>query len=224
MARKDISPEKRLLELIERQDTSPKTISPLAAGEKYISVSSWKARVSFFREKMKQGWGKRQKVAADFETVNSVLQVLLGLFVIGITVSITLGVDKLQKQGLLFIPESAAASFEPAAVAALLKPEEYYLDKVHMRDLFRIGERKQEQIVDFVPAENTVEAKLREMTKNLKLVGISWSEHPDAIVENQKLEKTFFIKKGSMIDEIMVRDVLQDRVILRYEGKEVELR
>ena len=59
---------------------------------------------------------------------------------------------------------------------------------------------------------------------HLKLVGISWSNNPDAMVEDTKALKTFFIKRGDMIGKFRVEAIFKDKIILSFEGEEVELR
>ena len=66
--------------------------------------------------------------------------------------------------------------------------------------------------------------KLEEMVKNFKLVGISWSNDPDAIIEDEKAKKTYFVKTGDKINKISIEAIYRDRVILHYLTEEVELR
>jgi type II secretory pathway component PulC len=64
-----------------------------------------------------------------------------------------------------------------------------------------------------------------EATKHLRLVGISWSDDPDIMIEDTKTQRTLFLKKGKLIDnEIKVQAVFKDKVILSYNGEEIELR
>jgi type II secretory pathway component PulC len=56
-------------------------------------------------------------------------------------------------------------------------------------------------------------------------VGIAWSNDPDAMIEDTKTHRTFFLKKGQTIDEeIKVQAIFKDRVVLSYKGEEIELR
>jgi type II secretory pathway component PulC len=63
-----------------------------------------------------------------------------------------------------------------------------------------------------------------EMTQNLKLVGISWSNDPDAMIEDTKTTRTFFVKRGQMISEVKVKDIARDKVVLTYDGEDIDLR
>ena len=71
----------------------------------------------------------------------------------------------------------------------------------------------------------TTASRASEATKNLALVGISWSNDPDVMIEDTKDNRTFFLKKGQLIDnQIKVEAIFKDHVVLSYGGEEVELR
>ena len=74
-----------------------------------------------------------------------------------------------------------------------MKKIEYYLDKVRSRDIFKMGSTARLEVADTGPSSKAVEA-----IQNLRLVGISWSDDPDAMVEDIKTVKTFFVKKGQI--------------------------
>lgn len=94
----------------------------------------------------------------------------------------------------------------------------YYLEKIRARDIFRMalaqqaGEAKQPS------------SKIVEVTQSLKLVGISWSDDPDAMIEDTQAQKTHFVKKGQMIGNLKVQAIFKDKVVLSYDGEEIELK
>jgi type II secretory pathway component PulC len=110
---------------------------------------------------------------------------------------------------------------EPSAVSDGLgsKPPAFYTDKISERDIFRMGSKPKEPVFVEEPSSKAAEA-----TASLKLVGISWSDQPDAIIEDTKLNHTFFVKKGSRIGEVNIEDIFKDRVILSYEKELIELK
>jgi type II secretory pathway component PulC len=75
---------------------------------------------------------------------------------------------------------------------------------------------------------NTVKgpsSRIIEATQNLKLVGISWSNDPDVMIEDTQNHRTLFLKKGRLINnEIKVEAIFKDKVVLSYQGEEIELR
>lgn len=103
----------------------------------------------------------------------------------------------------------------------VLKKVDYYLDKVKKRDIFKMGmAARPENVVETGPSSKAVEA-----TQNFRLVGISWSNDPDAMVEDIKAMKTFFVKRGQLIGgEVKVESIAKDKIVLRFGQELVELR
>jgi hypothetical protein len=116
------------------------------------------------------------------------------------------------------LPHSAKPS-EKSQDSLRTKELVYYIDKIKQRDIFRMGPKPGPDAVAEV-----ISSKAAEATKNLKLVGISWSDNPDAIIEDNKGLRTFFVKKGQMIGEIKVESISKDKVMLRYGEEVIELR
>jgi hypothetical protein len=122
------------------------------------------------------------------------------------------------------VSEGEFISTDVKAVASLLQSEDYYLKKVRARNLFNFADEPKKEKVNFKEDEKKGPTELEIMAKSLKLVGISWSDHPDAIIEDVKAKKTYFVKTGHKINEINVQAIYKDKVILNYRMQEVELR
>lgn len=224
MAQKDISPEKRLLQIIEGKEGNKPAPGALDKGKEILSPGTFKARLSFFVEKFRKGKGKKKGVLLELKTVNLLLKLLIVASIAGLTLSVKVEYDILTKQKLIVTAEfEADVQAAPIEIASLLKTQSYYLEKAQVRDLFSFGDTGAKKVVVFDKADEGP-TELENMTQNLRLVGISWSDKPDAIIEDEKLDKTYFVQKGQKIEGIRVKDILKDRVILRYKGDEVELR
>ena len=226
MANKDVSPEKRLLDIIEGKKGNSPSGSELGTGKKFFLPQSLQARMSFFRDKLKKGSRGRQNKLPGLKTVNVVLQAAIAVIAVSMGIGFKLDLDAINK-GNFFSAENTQAEAQAGAieVVSLLQPVDAYLNKAQARDLFQMaGEKKPESGPAFKEPDKEVISKLEETAKTLKLVGISWSNDPDAIVEDTKIQKTYFVKKGSMIDSITVKEILRDRIILRCQGEEVDLR
>jgi len=65
---------------------------------------------------------------------------------------------------------------------------------------------------------------LQDIITNYKVVGIIWAETPQAIIEDVDAGQTFMVSRGSMVKVARVKDILKDRVILSYDGNDIELR
>ncbi len=225
MGQSGVSPEKRLLDIIEKQGEKSGAGSAFDKGKKYFSLGSLRGRISFFKDKILQlGKVKKKSVSTDIKVVNAFLKLAIIILVAGLMISIKIGNNSIKKdEGASSSGLNSTAQAAIVPVVSLLQPQEYYIGKTKNRNLFEFADKPIEVIPDIAEEVKKVSI-LQEMVKDLKLVGISWSDKPDAIVEDEKMGKTYFIQLGSMIGDIRVREILKDRVILRYEGEEVELR
>ncbi|MBU1044385.1 MAG: hypothetical protein KJ915_08340 [Candidatus Omnitrophica bacterium] len=218
------TPEKRLLEIIEGKSDNVSRPSPIRMGNKYLSLGSLRARFAFFKESFSFKPVAGKSVFQDLKLINVFLQCVIGVAIIALGIFIRIEIKGTDKAALL-IGRDAQANVvsESIEISSLLKEKQFYLDKAEVRDFFQMGYAKRKE-VDFKEEDINKVSKLSELTKNLKLVGISWGDDPDAIIENPEIDKTYFVRKGYMIDEIKVYDIQKDRVVLRYKGEEVEIR
>ncbi len=94
------------------------------------------------------------------------------------------------------------------------KPYEYYLEGIKSRQIFSNQAIQQEAPRSAVNAE---------MIKDLNLIGIISGENPQAIIEDKKNQKTFYLSKGQSISEFKVEDIQEGKVVLSYQGQRYEL-
>jgi hypothetical protein len=120
------------------------------------------------------------------------------------------------KEFKVSLASSAEAVFQEIPA---MKGVSYYLSKVNGHDIFSRKSKEQELI-----EEPVFSSKMADMTVNLKLVGISMSAEPDAMIEDTKLQKTFFVKKGAKIGELEVDSITKDKVVLKFNKEIFELK
>ena len=89
-----------------------------------------------------------------------------------------------------------------------------------------VKETGQRNMFSFLPpkAEAAVTTEVPTVITDFKLVGILWSDNPQAMIEDKKDQKTYFLKSGEKIKEIMVKEILRDKVVLGSGDREWELR
>ena len=93
----------------------------------------------------------------------------------------------------------------------------YYGEDIEKRDIFRSS-------FQGTSKEVAVEEKaLKEFTKDLNLLGIVTGKNPQAIIEDKKEGKTYFVNKGDSIGVLRVEEIREDRVILNYQGEQLDL-
>lgn len=230
--KRPFTPEKQLLKLIEDQNTTGdskaklKKIKPLRIG--ILSLGWWISRFSFLRERLKKRWLIRRKSARpDVKTINNALAFfvfVLLIFLIYFVNNLYTSMINLKKLPSLDIESEGGVPFRdsPAVLSSLSDTASYYLEKAAKRDIFRMGMKptaETEVEVTIAPSSRIIQA-----TQDLGLVGISWSSYPDAMVEDKKALKTFFVKEGDMIGKVRVEAIFRDKLILSFEGERTELK
>ncbi|MFA5115748.1 MAG: type II secretion system protein N [Candidatus Omnitrophota bacterium] len=73
------------------------------------------------------------------------------------------------------------------------------------------------------PSQGVASGSSFDKLKDLTLNGIIAGDNPQAIIEDTKNKKSYFLNKGQSINRMTVKDILQDRVILEVDGETLEL-
>ena len=91
-----------------------------------------------------------------------------------------------------------------------------------------LAQAKRRNVFTFLPEPSQAQASLApditEMLSNFKLVGIIWSNSPQAMIENPKEQRTFLLSQGEQIGQVKIKKIFQDKVVIEVEGQEQELR
>lgn len=225
---KPLTPERQLLNLIEGGAAghgSLKAEEIKHRGLSLLSAQAWLGRISFLRResvKWFQGGGLRRFEIKDINKVLSFFAVILlvyfmvNLYILAVNFGKMPGLNIKIKQPQKTIPSIQA----PTVLRALT----YYLEKIRARDIFIMGKVSQPEAETGVPKPSP--SRVAEVTQSLRLAGISWSTDPDAMLEDTKAQKTYFVKKGQILDTINVKveAIFKDKVILSFEGAEIELK
>lgn len=225
---KSTTPEKQLLKLIENQETVKNSKIRFQNVKHHriqlFSFGWWTSRFSFSKDILKKWLTRRKSSKLDVKALNRIL--VLSIFLLFIYLVNSIYVSVINFKGLPVLgdePKSGKATAGSLTVLSRLKDAvSHYIDIAGQRDLFKMGMKKTtsdgEKIVSG-PSSDTLRAAER-----LKLVGISWSKEPDAMIEDKKALKTFFVKKGDKIGDAEIVEIFRDKVIIAFEGESVELR
>lgn len=226
----ELSAEKQLLKLIE--ESSPKEQATLKAAQAVVkkrnisllSPKTWQARISFFKDSLGKYLKGGGVFRLDIKVVNRALAVCIFILVFYFINNLYAGLIKLKN-----IPdfEAQAQTQKESLVfqkASSLKALSFYLGEVRARDIFKMGAIKVPETDE--SKKKAASSRLLEAVSNLKLVGISWSNDPDVMIEDTKVQRTYFLKKGQIIDSVNLKleAVFKDKVILSSDGEEVELK
>jgi hypothetical protein len=221
---RDSTPEKQLLKIIESKDSKDAPAQKQAMKRKglsFFSFGAWRGRASSFGSGIGKGLKGGIALQLDIRAINkgliAVMIALIGYLGFSLHASIknVSGSPALKFQ----IKDVSKASNFPESTN--LKAMSYYTEKVLTRNIFKMGLRKIE--AEEVIVERPVDV-LGDVAGHLRLVGISWSNNPDAMIEDTNNRRTFFVRRGQMVGELKVQAIFKDRVILMYKDTEVELK
>jgi len=83
-------------------------------------------------------------------------------------------------------------------------------------------------IFTFTPAPITAQAQgvanLAQASADYKLVGIMWSDNPQAMLEDVKMQKTYLLNANEKIGDFTLKKIYRDRVVIAKDEQELELR
>lgn len=219
-----LSPEERLLRLIrgkkqakpsvpqpssEIQPSSSKRQAPLEISDTHRKTKFLTGQAPAKSGIIRQGWAKR------YSSVKFTNQILFILLLISLSY---LGLDFMivrhsQFPVPLSLPEKAERIEE---LTFERKPYSYYLEGIQKKELFSSLGITESESSGGIP-------NLGETLANLNLIGIVSGANPQAIIEEKKTKKTYFLNKGDYIGQFKLGEILPGRVILIYDGQTWEL-
>lgn len=101
------------------------------------------------------------------------------------------------------------------------KPLAHYSREIGKKELFQSSPGFGTPL----PLEKSEESKIQltKLCENLVLLGVTLDHEPQAVIEDQKDKKTYFLRVGEFIGPIKVESILKGKVILGYEDERLEL-
>lgn len=110
---------------------------------------------------------------------------------------------------------SGGISQPEAGSADTMKPCEFYLSGIRGRTIFSVPAQS---------ATDTVSpAAAAEMIKDLNLVGVISGENAQAVIEDKKLQKTYYMAEGQTINGLTIENIQAGKVTVTCQGQRFEL-
>jgi hypothetical protein len=229
MTSDNVSPEETLFNAIQKTEgasttkTAPKKISFdlkstfLDFKKRIFSIEIKKHDTAFApKEKFSlSGIGFLQgDIVHNLKLVNRVLVGLAGIAAIALVADIITPKHKTEK---FYASASTLGNwqFQKEQITPL-KPFTFYEEAARKRDLFNPAPKGGGELT------GVKDLRLQAMVKDLNLVGIYWGERPEVMIEDTSAKKCYFLKQGDEIKGMKIQQILKDRVILEYQGKEME--
>ncbi|MFH1201535.1 MAG: type II secretion system protein N [Candidatus Omnitrophota bacterium] len=215
---KDISPEERLLRLI-RKDASSKD-GPLKKDDLGPESKLKKPPVPRKGVSLKLSLSNIvSRIGSlnfyNLKSLNKILLILVILSFVYLAISfIFLRPSGFKKSTASAIEQKIKEVNRPMPEA---RPYSYYADEIKKRDLFRSAA--------FMPVNTAIsrEALPNELIKDLSLLGVVRGEKPQAIIEDRKTNKSYFLNIGDSIGELVLKSIQEGKVTLDYRGQKFDL-
>jgi type II secretory pathway component PulC len=95
------------------------------------------------------------------------------------------------------------------------KPYEFYLKNLNRRQIFTASSFRETPTAAAVASADLI--------KDLNLVGIISGDNPQAVIEDKKAQKTYYISRGQYVGDFQIEDIQEGKIILNYRGQRYEL-
>ena len=113
------------------------------------------------------------------------------------------------------VAKEKGMEMKPGMVEA--KPYEYYLEGIKGKQIFGSSSGAEPEKPQ---AQTAIDA---DMIKDINLVGIIAGENPQAIIEDKKTQKTYYVSKGQNVGAFQVEEIQEGKVTLNYMSKKFDL-
>ena len=103
------------------------------------------------------------------------------------------------------------------------QPLNYYIDQIGQKDLFKSIIAAKETNLDGQAQGISVKNRVDEIAKTFVLKGIIAGEPAQAVIEDTKLAKTYFVTAQDKIGDILIEEITANKVRLNLEGQSLDL-
>jgi len=169
--------------------------------------------------------------AFGLRQVNILLAVAILIAALSFGISFSQGMGSIEKNNQEFqdeISKSLQNSIENLnSFLPTFKSLPEYIQVIARRNIFQPFERNIVVNKEEVLEEELGIKRVSSQTKDLKLVGISWFDSPDtasAMVENKISGVTYFLGQGERINDVMIKSIYADSIVVSYQGEEIEMK
>ncbi len=167
---------------------------------------------------------KRKNIIALIRTVNMGLIVMVVFFLVLLGNEVIAGISLLKQRVAPTVDRTRSIpEFLESELINTIHDKSFYLAGIDDRNIFQPFVVPEKQVKHFASKNR----KILQKTANLRLVGIAWLDTVDSasvMIEDTEKGKTYFLKKGQKIGDIIVKTIYADSAVLGYEDEEMTIR
>ena len=204
---RNISPEEKLLRLIKKKSPSEAQVNAAAVITNKPVVTGRPGRGAFLKSRGRLG------VLRIFVISGFILSCLYLAFSFIFPVR---GLQKVDASGNL-----KQGSFNSVdELKKRIKPYEYYSRGIDNNRRIFAAALSEGELSD---KDGLKEAVPLDMVKTISLLGIIAGDIPQAIIEDKRSQKTYYLNKWQSLGEFVVDDIQEGKVVLNYKGEKFEV-
>ena len=215
MVKKEISPEERLLDLIKNKNkkvVAPKEMPVVTVMSKADERLDGMLKSELFKSKLFE--------PSTLASVNKYLVAVLAVLILYFVIDLIFARPYKNVQSLISKASAPQVQDQNKAVAVpknitVVKDYSSYSKSVPGKTVFG-------QSQGSAAAPEDVGAS-GDISEQIGLVGIVAGDNPQAIIEDKKAQKTYYLNKGQSFNGYVVEDISENKVSLDYEGKKISL-
>lgn len=221
---KDISPEEKLLSIIKGKQNIPESAAPKPEVKNIRPVprATWGKVDDYILAVLKNDFLKNSILDERVLKVFNKYAVIIAALIAGYLILDIIFVSSSRKAASLIDKASVSRPLVVVPAEKTMPVEtkgySYYSNRMSGGNIFGGS--------SYIQAESQVsgtEPSAESSGGSLGLVGIVPGDNPQAIVEDKKNQKTYYLVKGQSINGITVEDINEDKVVLEYRGKSMTL-
>ncbi|OIO37261.1 MAG: hypothetical protein AUJ75_04555 [Candidatus Omnitrophica bacterium CG1_02_49_10] len=214
----DQTPEERLLRLIKEKARAKKD----RAEEGVVQGHERAARQADDGVRPASKAASVNSAAFEFSSLNKIL-ILVFISIIGYLIYGMVNIQMKRTELKPSLPQQAPVKDVPtgqgeAGAKEDREPFSHYVEGLKRRELFKPLESKAEK--EEAPKDIKT---ISDIMKSITLIGIVQDDNPQAIVEDKASGKTYFLNKGQLLGDLMIKSISADRVRLGYGDEEADL-
>ena len=214
MGQNKFTPEERLLKIIEGKGTKRE---PIERGEKKQKAKIGRKRFFSSLKNIQLASLIPQGSTMTLHLVNNIL-IIAAIVFVGVFIFDFIR-DKVNVKRNFALVTGVPELIDDKTTQPLISKANFaaVLKEARKRNIFTLAPRAKEK-------ERETTIKPREKVTDLKLVGILWSNNPQAMIEDEKSGKTYLIGAGAEIKRWKIKAIYRDRVVITGDEGESELR
>ena len=218
MIKKDVSPEERLLSLIKNKNKSAVPAAAPAAPKEALTPTVMSKADERLDGMLKSDLFKNKLFEpSTLKNINKYLVIILAVLLLYFMVDLIFARPYRKVQLLMAkansAPDEKRSPAEPKSLT-VVKDYSTYSGGLPGKKVF--GQSQGGSAAEEVGTSGDI-------SEQVGLVGIIAGDNPQAILEDKKAQKTYYVNKGQSFNGYVVEEISENKVMLDYEGKKISL-